>query len=312
MNADNARSKLLPPLTSMKKVLALLLVCSLAPLAAYADEQIRQVQESLKAQGFFYGDVNGKPGDETTQAIRRFQIRNALPVNGQLDDATRAAIAANGRTNAPSEPVAPTEPPPKRISPVVPSVPAAPTAPAQPYVPPIQNPGPNSSPSTDYYPPKLSPPGRSDLRADPSSPPPVQRYPSSAVPGATVPDGLTTFRGGSNIFNGGPFAGAPPFVQSTVIGRAQVLLSREGFYNGPTNGMPGQQLAEAILNYQSAYNLPRSGRLDASTVAALGIGPVGKPASAPPAGVPRRRPYAAPQIAPGVYEGQIVPDNGPH
>jgi peptidoglycan hydrolase-like protein with peptidoglycan-binding domain len=100
-------------------------------------------------------------------------------------------------------------------------------------------------------------------------------------------------------------------VQSTVLGQAQVLLTREGFYNGPTNGMPGQKFSEALLNYQSAYNLPRSARLDASTVAALGIGPVGKPAAAPRAPAPRKRVYTAPQVAPGVYEGRIVPDSAP-
>jgi peptidoglycan hydrolase-like protein with peptidoglycan-binding domain len=127
-----------------------------------------------------------------------------------------------------------------------------------------------------------------------------------------VPDGITTYRGGNSIFNGGPYAGAPPFVQATVVGQAQALLTREGFYNGPNDGMPGQRTAEALLNYQAAYNLPRSGRLDASTVAALGIAPVGNPAPAPRANVPpRKRVYSAPQVAPGVYEGRIVPDTAP-
>ncbi len=71
--------------------------------------------------------------------------------------------------------------------------------------------------------------------------------------------------------------------------------------------MPGQQFSEALLNYQSAYGLPRSARLDSSTVAALGLAPVGKPASAPRPNVPRKRVYSAPQVAPGVYEGRIVP-----
>ncbi len=268
----------------MKKVLALCLACSLAPILLRADDDTRKIQESLKAQGFFYGDVNGNVGEETTQAIRRFQIRNALPVTGQLDEATRAAIASNGQPSAQTAP-------PARISPTIPE---------------IKNPGPNSGPPTEYSPPKVAPTGRPDLRADPSSPAPIPRYPSASVPGTTVPDGTTAFRGGSNIFVGGPFAGAPPFVQSTVLGKAQVLLTREGFYNGPTNGMPGQQFSEALLNYQSAYNLPRSARLDASTVAALGLAPVGRPAS-----VPRKRVYPAPQVAPGVYEGRIVPETSP-
>ncbi len=269
----------------MKKVLALCLAFSLSPQLARADAETRQIQESLRAQGFFYGDVNGNPSEETTQAIRRFQIRNGLPVTGQLDDATRSAIASVGQQTTP----------------------AAPAAPPPPSIPEIKNPGPNSSPPADYAPPKIAPAGRPDLRADPSAPAPVPRYPNTAVPGKAIPDGTTTYHGGTNIFVGGPFASAPPFVQSTVLGQAQVLLTREGFYNGPTNGMPGQQFAEALLNFQSAYNLPRSARLDASTVSALGIAPVGNPRP----NVPRKRPYSAPQVAPGVYEGRIVPETAP-
>jgi peptidoglycan hydrolase-like protein with peptidoglycan-binding domain len=299
----------------MKRILALVVVVSLGPVIARADEQTKQIQELLRTQGFFYGDVNGNPGDETTQAIRRFQIRNALPVNGQLDEATRSAILSAGQNSAPSEPSAPTATAPTEPAPPVAAQPprrVEPPAPTPPYIPPIQNPGPNSSPSADFVPPRAVPTGRPDLRADPSSPPPVQRYPAvPSVPSATIPDGTSTYQGGSRIFSGGPYASAPPFVQSTVIGRAQVLLSREGFYNGPTNGLPNQQLAEAILNYQSVYNLPRSGRLDGTTVAALGIGPVGNPSAPARVIVPRRREYSAPQVAPGVYEGRIVPDSTP-
>jgi peptidoglycan hydrolase-like protein with peptidoglycan-binding domain len=273
----------------MKYVLALCLACSLAPVLVLADEETKQIQESLKAQGFFYGDVTGNPGEETTQAIRRFQIRNALAVTGQLDDATRSAIESGGQPTAQAEA----------------------TPPAPPSIPQIKNPGPNSSPTADYAPPPIASSGRPDLRADPSAPAPVSKYPNTTVPGTTVPDGMTAYRGGNNIFTGGPFAGAPPFVQSTVLGKAQVLLTREGFYNGPTDGMPGQQFAESLLNYQTVYNLPRSARLDASTVAALGIGPVGNPARAPRANVPRKRAYSAPQVAPGVYEGRIVPESAP-
>jgi peptidoglycan hydrolase-like protein with peptidoglycan-binding domain len=273
----------------MKKLLALCLVCSFTPVLVLADEATKQIQESLRVQGFYYGDVNGNPSEETTQAIRRFQIRNGLTVTGQLDDATRDAIASGARPTTQREPAAPTPP----------------------SVPQIKNPGPNSGPATEFVVPKNVPAGRPDLRAEPSAPAPITKYPGSAVPGAAVPDGTTTYRGGNSMFNGGPYAGAPPFVQATVLGQAQVLLLREGFYRGPTDGMPGQATAEALLNYQGAYNLPRTGRLDASTVAALGIAPVGNPAAAPRANVPRKRVYTAPQVAPGVYEGRIVPDSEP-
>ena len=42
-------------------------------VAARADEQLRDVQQSLKEKGFFYGEADGKRGTETDAAIRRMQ-----------------------------------------------------------------------------------------------------------------------------------------------------------------------------------------------------------------------------------------------
>lgn len=267
----------------MKRLSLLLLLGVTFPLLLPADEDTRQVQQALKAQGFYYGDVNGAPGDETTQAIRRFQIRNALPVTGNLDAGTRKAIIAGGdpATQAPA-PAAET--------------PADPPAQAPPrYIPP----------------PTVSQPARPDLRAEPpQQPPSAPRARDSSIPDGPVLDGPNNYRGGSSIFNNGPYADAPPFVQSSVLGQAQAMLTREGFYNGPVDGQPGQRTAEALLSYQAAYGLPRSGRLDASTIRALGIAPVGT-ATAPRRTKPARPRYYEPPAprpqAPGVYEGRIVP-----
>ena len=65
------------------------------PGVARADDVLKRVQQSLRDQGFYYGTIDGSPGDETTQAIRRYQIRNGLPVTGQLTEDTRASIMKN-------------------------------------------------------------------------------------------------------------------------------------------------------------------------------------------------------------------------
>ena len=231
----------------MKRFLSILVLGSMLPLVLHADDETSQIQQSLKAQGFYYGEVNGTPGDDTTQAIRRFQIRNALPVTGKIDDDTRKAILAGG--DAAARPQAPAMQPPE--------------------LPPAAAPRPKSQPGGF-----ANPPARPDLRAEPSQSAPATRYNNAPSPGAQVPDGTTSYRGGSNIFDGGPFAGAPPFVQSSVLGQVQGTLAREGFYYGAADGVPGPRTTDALRNYQAAYGLPRTGRLDANTAGALGIAPV--------------------------------------
>lgn len=277
----------------MKRLPAILILCCAFPLLLPADEDTLQVQQALKTQGFYYGDVNGTPGEETTQAIRRFQIRNALPVTGTLDADTRRAIGGG--------PDATAQAPTPAVEPPAPAPPAPQT-----MLPPNLGQGPAAPPPSG---------SRPDLRADPAQPAPLRRNPGSSIPDAPLMDGNATNRNGSTIFKGGPYADAPPFVQSSVIGQAQGRLTREGFYNGPADGLPNQQTAEALLEYQAVYKLPRTGRLDANTVRALGLAPVGE--ARPPRQskqAPRPRYYEPPaprQQAPGVYEGRIVPETAP-
>ena len=78
----------------------LALLCALGLLAAnslLADDLTQAVQQSLKDQGFYYGEVNGRGGDETSAAIRRYQIRRGLKVTGQLNDETLHALGVSSR-----------------------------------------------------------------------------------------------------------------------------------------------------------------------------------------------------------------------
>lgn len=68
------------------------LLC-LAPRAEAADQgQIKSAQRKLQQQGFFYGEVDGRLDEETTAAIKRFQIRQGIEVTGELDAATQSAL----------------------------------------------------------------------------------------------------------------------------------------------------------------------------------------------------------------------------
>src|SRR5258708_35515174 len=51
-----------------------------------ADQLVESVQQALKDEGFYYGEVNGDMNANVTAAIRRYQIRNGLQVSGELND----------------------------------------------------------------------------------------------------------------------------------------------------------------------------------------------------------------------------------
>ena len=233
-----------------------------------ADDGLRRYQQSLRDQGFYYGPINGSPSDETTQALRRYQIRNGLAVTGQLDDDTRrsidhaAAEAAQATPGPLVEPPAATPPPVRRPAPT--PVPRA------------------APPREDQPDPRDRGPGPSDSRADTRA-----RFAPSAP--------LT------NYFGGTPYEFAPPPVQSDTIARAQKLLTRTGFYDGEVSGRPNHDLADAVSNFQEVNRLRRSGRLDTNTLAAMRLLPDRRD------GPGRRGDFDdGRRDGGGVYEGRIV------
>ena len=55
------------------------------------------VQQALKDQGFYYGDVNGEKTADTTAALRRYQIRNGLQITGEIDAETLRSLGVGAR-----------------------------------------------------------------------------------------------------------------------------------------------------------------------------------------------------------------------
>src|SRR3982750_4128672 len=68
-----------------------------------ADQTTSMVQQALKDQGFYYGDVTGKKTADTTAAIRRYQIRNGLQITGEIDAETLRSLGV-GSSGARSTP----------------------------------------------------------------------------------------------------------------------------------------------------------------------------------------------------------------
>lgn len=293
--------------------LALGLLAGAGALRA-ADDILRRAQQALRDQGFYYGPVDGAPGDETTQALRRYQIRNGLAVSGQLNEETLRSLQIRGA--APSSP-ATTPGPSRRAEPTPPplATPAPPTVSGRTLPPQRDIPAPRATPTP---PPAYS---RPDLRAAVPRPEP---NPRDDTPRETLPPGAQPPSAAlSELFARSPLEFAPPPVQADVLRRAQRVLGQEGFYNGAADGVPGPLTSQAIAEFQGAVGLRRTARLDETTLRSLRlrVGP-GSAAPAQPRPAERRRRAEpeglddedeedAPAVrirprGPRVYDGRIV------
>lgn len=218
----------------MHRVLLIILAFA---IIARADELTRSVQNTLKEQGFFYGEATGVSGPETAAAVKRYQIRNGLEVTGTLTKETLEALGLAGETPAPAP--APVEPVEK---------PAPPVEPAP--QPPVNLRKDNTVQEKD----------REFLRRE--TPEDSRRPPARAPVG---PFG--------RVFAGTPYATAPAEVQQDTIKRAQRFLRELSFYSDEIDGVPGPALEEGLLGYQRFIALPLTGLLDLETLAAMKLLP---------------------------------------
>ncbi len=284
-----------------------LLVCVGGIGKVRADDALRRVQQALHDQGFYYGPIDGTPGDETTHAINRYQIRNGLAVTGQLNDETTRAINRTGASAPKSSGSNSTSgkitgdgprtgnrpdadedrryaqgddtPPPLRATP----------APVYHPPPPSNRPDPGDADTDDNDAPvSRAPANRPDLRAAPAYPDP-DRDAASSRGGGIPPSAALT-----GVFERTPYEFAPPPVQADVLRRAQSILLHDGFYDGEASGRPNPVTFEALTNFQGVNHLRRTGRLDVQTLAAMRL-------------LPERRSSAPRGPGPGgVYEGRVV------
>jgi peptidoglycan hydrolase-like protein with peptidoglycan-binding domain len=219
-----------------------LAICSVA----WADQAIESAQQKLTEQGFYYGEINGKKDADTTAAIRRYQIRNGLPITGEIDPTTQRSL---GLTSKPAS-----TPRPRATA----------------------TPGPTPP---DYR--AESPAPRNPAARPPSDNNAEEETVEESGPRAIRPEA-------SGVFRGTLFEAAPLDAQQRVIAGAQLLLMRQGFYNGGIDGLFGPGTEQAIRAYQMQIGLRPNGRLDPETLSSLGL--LGG-RRAPGFGPPRRRVY---------------------
>ena len=221
----------------MKKAMLLLLGISFAG-SLWADDLTRAVQQRLKDQGFFYGDVDGQPGDETTAAIRRYQIRNGLKVTGQLNDETLRSLDLSPGSGI-------ERPAPRRQ-----------LTPPQPTPPQEEGLSPDQDSDDDNY---RQPPGRYERGPFPDS----EDYRDARPPWFRPPKVVMSL---PELFGGTIYERAPGQVQENVLYAVQGELVRRGLFRGAIDGHPGPATTEAIVRLQVEEGLQVNGRLDNETL----------------------------------------------
>jgi peptidoglycan hydrolase-like protein with peptidoglycan-binding domain len=233
----------------MKVIFAALAMTS---ICAFADDPLRDAQAELKNQGFFYGEVDGKAGAETTAAIRRYQIRNGLQVTGDLSAETVKSLGLGGaKMQSP--------PPPQQINPPTPEQKKAERKPA---------------PVERQFEREIEP-ERPVTRPHPEYDDDEAVVPKPRIVPNPVPDDFSTF------YHGTPYVNAPLAVQRDVLRKAQTTLSRRGLYRDALDGFPGPSTSDALFLYQERQALPRTGRLDMRTLSDMNLLP-GRSPDAPP------------------------------
>ncbi|PYJ32518.1 MAG: hypothetical protein DME88_10790 [Verrucomicrobia bacterium] len=77
------------------RVLVFTVAVTLSVIASVsADDNVREVQEKLRDGGFYSGQIDGAYSSQLSAALTRYQIRNGLPITGQLDVDTSKALGA--------------------------------------------------------------------------------------------------------------------------------------------------------------------------------------------------------------------------
>src|SRR5216683_298033 len=83
------------------KLRTVILILLVSIGSVWADQAVQNVQQVLKDQGFYYGDISGTKDADTSAAIRRYQIRNGLQITGDLNDETLKALGVDSSGSRP-------------------------------------------------------------------------------------------------------------------------------------------------------------------------------------------------------------------
>src|ERR1700693_2135090 len=244
----------------MKLRIAVVVLVAALAAEARGDQIVQNVQQALKDQGFYYGEVTGEKDADTSAAIRRYQIRNGLQISGDLNDETLKSLGVDSSGARAVVQASPTPPP---------TAPATSDLRAEPR---------EKSTPTNPLTGQPFPEPRQDRSVD------GQIRDGEQMP--VRPNSETVPARPAENFAGTPYEAAPPQVQRDVILSAQNILARRGLYRGAYDGNVSPDLEFSLRAYQSRAGLAVTGRLDLETLAALEL----LPGANRPIYMPRRRP----------------------
>jgi peptidoglycan hydrolase-like protein with peptidoglycan-binding domain len=198
-----------------------------------ADDLTRVIQQRLKDQGYYYGEVDGRGGEETSAAIRRFQIRHGLQVTGQLDDETLRSLDVSRKSA---------------------------TRPSSGDDENGSSSGDRSNEDYDRQAPRQYDPHTLPQPEEPNN------YSQMQPPPSAAPRVLSSFQ---QLFAATIYERSPAQIQENVLYAVQGELMRSGFFRGVINGRPGPATTEAIVRFQQEAGFTVNGRLDGETLNAL-------------------------------------------
>ena len=76
----------------MNTLRLLFIALAVAGAPAYADEQVRRIQEELRKRNLYFGEIDGKRTEETKRALQHFQKRKGFNPTGEPDGDTLASL----------------------------------------------------------------------------------------------------------------------------------------------------------------------------------------------------------------------------
>jgi peptidoglycan hydrolase-like protein with peptidoglycan-binding domain len=175
------------------------------------------VQQALKDQGFYYGNVTGDNSAETGAAVRRYQIRNGLQVTGEINPETLRSLNLSSNSVASSQPTSkPAATPPKGVGS-----------------------GDSSRVERSWSPRSF---GESDGWVEMNRP--------LAAPS---------------------YRWMPSRINGRIVADVQHQLATRGYYRGRIDGRYGRRTAFAVRAFQWRSGISPTGRLDLTTLGALGM-----------------------------------------
>ena len=81
-------------------IITLIPVCYGVSRYGSTGEEVKKIQKKLKEWGYYEGEIDGIYGSETFSAVKNFQQKNGLKVDGIAGDKTLAALGISSEKNS--------------------------------------------------------------------------------------------------------------------------------------------------------------------------------------------------------------------